>query len=261
MLAMSSRHLDPAVKLSRKEAEDNLRTLTGNSQAIVVIARLLAGLLLNRDEMHENLITKLWAAWRVAEKAGAAAPARLSWGEKYGPQGERPAPSQLAIGGQLSPEQRLVYHFLGKSSNKGTDVQFTSGEAHCPDLIQRQPVLPHFWRWRVVSSYPWRSGSAHINNLEVTAYLDLLRKRSRDASCHGERFLALLDSQVGIGVLAKGRTSSHSINALLKRVAALVIGSGFLPVYGWSPSDLNPSDGPSRWPAAKRRRLGGESGS
>ena len=148
-----------------------------------------------------------------------------------------------------------MYHLMRRTSNKGTDVHFTSGEAHCPSLVQRQPVRPQLWRWKVQSAYRWRNGSAHINNLEVTAYLDLIRKRSCQAMQHDERFLALLDSQVAIGVLAKGRTSSHSINLILKRVASIVLASGFLPVYGWSPSDWNPADGPSRWgQRAKRRR-------
>jgi hypothetical protein len=48
-------------------------------------------------------------------------------------------------------------------------------------------------------------------------------------------------------VLAKGRSSSVSLNCLLRRIAALRVASGRVHYYAWCKSADNPADGPSRW--------------
>ena len=103
-----------------------------------------------------------------------------------------------------------------------------------------------------MSSYAWSSATTHINNLEVTAFIDYLRARSRQAKKHHARFLVLLDSQVALAVLAKGRSSSRSINTLLLRAGALLSACGLLPFFGWTSSETMPADGPSRWKCPRR---------
>ena len=70
----------------------------------------------------------------------------------------------------------------------------------------------------------------------------------------------LVDSKVALGAIAKGRSSSKSLNALVRRAAALCFAGGLVLHCVFIPTKHNPSDWPSRgdattWPAALRRRL------
>ena len=75
----------------------------------------------------------------------------------------------------------------------------------------------------------------------------MLRWRSRKASLLGSKFLHLLDSQVNIGVLTKGRSRSYSINFVTRRCNALTLAAFFHPVYAFVRSEVIPADEPSRW--------------
>eukprot|EP00959_Pyramimonas_sp_CCMP1952_P440488 9222477-Pyramimonas_sp.AAC.1 len=55
-----------------------------------------------------------------------------------------------------------------------------------------------------------------------------------------------MDSQVGIGVVAKGRSSSRVLNVVVKRICVLVLASLCRPIYGYSETDGNPADDPPR---------------
>eukprot|EP00959_Pyramimonas_sp_CCMP1952_P362328 7588393-Pyramimonas_sp.AAC.1 len=55
-----------------------------------------------------------------------------------------------------------------------------------------------------------------------------------------------MDSQVGIGVVAKFRSSSHVLNVVVKRICVPVLASLRRPIYGYSEVDRNPADAPSR---------------
>ena len=77
-----------------------------------------------------------------------------------------------------------------------------------------------------------------------------LRWRCRTTQRLGSRFFHLLDSQVAIAVLCKGRSSSWKMNQVLRRISALTLAAGLIPAYGYFMSQWNPSDGPSRlWEA------------
>ena len=106
------------------------------------------------------------------------------------------------------------------------------------------------WKWRVFLSYRWHHQD-HINVLEVAAAFDALRSMVKKASSHSCRRLFLLDSQVAIGVLTKGRSSSRRLNFILSRFAAVSVAANVFPVFGWVSSAKNPADGPSRWPAQR----------
>ena len=86
----------------------------------------------------------------------------------------------------------------------------------------------------------------HINVLEVRSAHLTLRWRSRAPGRIGSRFLQLMDSQVAIAALAKGRSSSWKLNQVLRLVGALTVAAGFAPAYGYFMSEWNPSDSPSR---------------
>jgi hypothetical protein len=75
----------------------------------------------------------------------------------------------------------------------------------------------------------------------------MLKWRSRRASSLGCKFLHLLDSQVNIGILTKGRTRSFCINFVTRRSNSLILAAFFHPVFAFVRSELNPADAPSRW--------------
>ena len=82
----------------------------------------------------------------------------------------------------------------------------------------------------------------------------LLRSRAR----FGHRVVVLIDSRVVIGAVAKGRSSSTPLNALLRRLAALCFAGGLVLHCVFVPTSHNPSDWPSRggpgtWPSELRR--------
>jgi hypothetical protein len=97
--------------------------------------------------------------------------------------------------------------------------------------------------WDVMMSQKCLQGE-HINILEVRATVKTMQIRACEvASC---RQLYVLDSQVGIGALAKGRSASPSINNELRLAIPWCIGHDHYPGYDYGPSRLNPSDDPSR---------------
>lgn len=65
-------------------------------------------------------------------------------------------------------------------------------------------------------------------------------------------YLHLQDSQVSLAALVKGRSSSASVNALLRSSIPHHVGQAVRPFYGFVRSALNPSDDPTR--RAKIRR-------
>ena len=59
-------------------------------------------------------------------------------------------------------------------------------------------------------------------------------------------FSIAVDSNVTLSSVAKGRSSSHGLRPILRRIAALQIGGSLYPSLHFSPTRLNPSDPPSR---------------
>ena len=60
------------------------------------------------------------------------------------------------------------------------------------------------------------------------------------------RFFSLADSQVSLGALLKGRSSSVGLNSLLQQSLPLYLGCGLVANYGFLPSKFNPADDPTR---------------
>ena len=96
----------------------------------------------------------------------------------------------------------------------------------------------------------------HINIMEGKAFLLALRWVLRRPQLHKRRLVVLIDSKVWIGAAAKGRSSSPSLLRLLRRVAALVLGTGLVVHYLFIPSAHNPADAPSRGLQATKPRDG-----
>ena len=94
---------------------------------------------------------------------------------------------------------------------------------------------------------------AHINYLEGTAFIMLLRWILRSRANHSSRVVILVDSAVWLGTAAKGR-SSTMLNRLLRRAAALEMAGDLTVHVVLVPSAENPSDIPSRGVRVKRPR-------
>ena len=84
----------------------------------------------------------------------------------------------------------------------------------------------------------------HINIGELRA---ALRAEAKVGRMHpGCRYLQLLDSQVALGALVKGRASSTALNFELTRSLPDHLGSRSRPFFGYATSGSNRSDDPTR---------------
>ena len=90
------------------------------------------------------------------------------------------------------------------------------------------------------------SSPEHINTLELRTIVMLLRHLSRSSRTWGQRTLIFSDSVVSIGVLRKGRSSSHPLLRLARIAGVLQMVTRTRVYLRWVPSGLNHADGPSR---------------
>eukprot|EP00435_Cladocopium_sp_Y103_P045749 s1324_g13.t1 len=97
--------------------------------------------------------------------------------------------------------------------------------------------------WELEFSWFWRR-SSHINILESSAYVALLKKLTKQGG--DIRFTTLLDSRVAKCSHAKGRSSSRALHPTLRKGAAWQFAGGLYPALGFSPTRLNTADSPSR---------------
>ena len=107
-----------------------------------------------------------------------------------------------------------------------------------PNQLPRRSIDPAKWVWYPLLSHPY-TDEERINLLEVRAAHLTLRWRSRTPARVGSRFFHLLDSQVALAVLCKGRSSSWRMNRILRRVGALTVAAGFA-VVGRFPIAMEP---------------------
>ena len=141
-------------------------------------------------------------------------------------------------------ESQHLAWLLRHTYHTGCDVRLTD---RGQDVVGSRPgPCPAFrWHWKDVLSYKWKQPQ-HINVLELTAFLSELRRRSRDQTQHNCRFFCIVDSLVTFYVLGKGRSSSKRLNRICRRVTALTLASGLIPVSLWTISKWNFSEGASR---------------
>ena len=129
-------------------------------------------------------------------------------------------------------------------------------ESLCARLGPRHRLGLDLSSFQVVLSVPVISPQ-HINLEEGRALLQYIRwlLRSEKRFCH--RVLVLLDSKVVLGAVAKGRSGSQSLNALLRQVSALCFAGNLVLQCVFVPTAHNPADWPSRggpltWPGELR---------
>jgi len=145
----------------------------------------------------------------------------------------------------LNMSVRMVQAFVRRQEYRGSDVRLDVGTLFRPDAFPRATVNPHRWLWHVAHAYPFHT-QEHINVLELRALIHCVEWRLRRKNFNGTRFLHLADSQITLSVCVKGRSSSRTLNRLLRKLAAMSVAAGLYPVLAWVESHLNPADEPSR---------------
>eukprot|EP00438_Fugacium_kawagutii_P032554 Skav201090 [mRNA] locus=scaffold2562:77913:81556:+ [translate_table: standard] len=236
MLGFNSDHFQIKQKLS----EDQQQQMTGNSWAIIVVARLLAGLAIDRQHFAaRNIVEDLWQVWRALED-------RVQQLKQTRGLHRRWLLLRLILMARLSEEQLLVYLLSRSVSHRGSDVRMDTGIPFCASDFARRSVDPTLWGWKVLMAYKWKA-KGHINQLEAIAVLDLLKKLSRTKEVQNKRLFLMVDNTTVLNILAKGRTSSNQLQPVLRRLTAVLMTCSLRLVLAWVKGEYNPADGPSRW--------------
>jgi hypothetical protein len=100
--------------------------------------------------------------------------------------------------------------------------------------------------WSVIASSRWKFGAEHINSLELRAASTAIRWSLSFPSSLGRKLLLFTDSQVALGALRKGRSSSPLLLRRLRTISSWLLASGLRLLLYWIPSEDNPADEPSR---------------
>ena len=143
-------------------------------------------------------------------------------------------------------ELQLVLRILSQCSYRGTDVHLDTLTFYRPDRLPLASIDSRQWTWKIVKGWAWKKPN-HINILEMESLYHSLRYRAKGLNVLHSKFLHLVDSQVVLGVAAKGRSSSYQLQQSLHKFNLLTLALHCYPVLGWVLSALNPSDEPSRW--------------
>ena len=99
--------------------------------------------------------------------------------------------------------------------------------------------------WTTIVSDRWRRPE-HINVLELRALDTAVRWVLTHPYSVGTRVSLLSDSQVVIGAVRKGRSSSRPLLRRLRCLGAVLLGGGLQLDVQWIPSEFNPADVASR---------------
>ena len=99
-------------------------------------------------------------------------------------------------------------------------------------------------RWEEHRDWHWKH-RAHINVLETMAVTSLF-KEAIVGKAEDVRLNVLVDSAVAKGALAKGRSSSFSLQPTLRRTATYLVAGGIFPSISFAPTRWNPADAPTR---------------
>eukprot|EP00438_Fugacium_kawagutii_P016319 Skav222801 [mRNA] locus=scaffold1419:399983:408357:+ [translate_table: standard] len=137
----------------------------------------------------------------------------------------KPGPVQGLSDDERRRSIQMVAAFVKRQEYRGSDVRLDIGTMYRPEAFPRATVNPHKWEWHIAHSYEFQPGQ-HINVLELCAVNHTFEWRLRRSTFGDCRALHLSDSQVVLGVIVKGRSSSRQLNRLLRRLAALLVAGG-----------------------------------
>ena len=141
----------------------------------------------------------------------------------------------------------LAESHVRASEPRGGEIRADLAVPMRPRAGHRVSVDSRRWSWHHVVStkVAKRERCLHINQLELKAIRLALDYRLRSQT-RRKRFLHLVDSQVALAVVCKGRTSSRRLLPEARRIAARCIAAGLHPTYAYVRSKWNASDEPSR---------------
>lgn len=160
---------------------------------------------------------------------------------------QRPLMTQRRAPPPDTCEETLVKKLLTLVSVKGEDLMLQSSSE---DLVRyhrlRASIPAKLWRWRAIASWRWSDQGEHINSLELRAVLTALRWRIERNKCIHSKFIHLVDSQVCLHALSRGRSSSKKLRRTLLRSNALLLATKTHVVWAYVHAEQNPADAPSR---------------
>ena len=154
---------------------------------------------------------------------------------------------------ELGDPLRLARRLTGLVSIKGEDILLTA-----PTEIQvkhhrlRSSVPARLWKWRTICGWKWRGSPEHINVLELRAALTAVKWRLEKCEQCNVKFIHLIDSQVVLHALSRGRSSSRKMRRTLLRLNSLLLATGCYGVWAYVHTSENPADRPSRRPVRRR---------
>ncbi len=156
---------------------------------------------------------------------------------------------------EVISEEAVVRAHCRGSSFKNTDIRQLALGSRLPHQWPRQSMPADWWRWRIILSFKWKQiDPEHVNILELRAYLSYIKWLLRRPHLLHHRFFHLLDSQVCLAVVSKGRSSSFALSNVLEQCNALVLAGGMVAYVGYVDTKDNPADAPSRWRDVHRKQ-------
>ena len=100
--------------------------------------------------------------------------------------------------------------------------------------------------WHPTSSYHFKQ-TAHINLQEARALRKEICDLGSDPNSHGKIQIALNDSRVVVGAMAKGRSFSFRLNGILRSTIPFFVLADITIGLIWVETSSNPADHPSRF--------------
>ena len=239
-----------AVKTDPLKHEDTRLTLLGNSWGIQVAAFLMRSLCLPRNLCPQmSLQTMLQRCQPGSGQADAGLNSFLT----------RP-PWKAGRNPAVEGNSEILISRLGTLvSTKGSDILLKAETEPVVTYDKLRTTVPaHLWSWKTVCGWRWKYGQSpeqqeHINKLELRAVLTSIRWRIFKQRIKKTRFLHLVDSLVSLHILNKGRSSSRSLQRIIKKINALLLLSHTLVLLGYVDTASNPADAPSRRGMKKRK--------
>ena len=137
----------------------------------------------------------------------------------------------------LEPLQdALTRRLSGLIGGKGEDLLLQAPSEDVQRSHRLRASIPsNLWKWRTICGWRRRGDKEHINGLELRAVLTALKWRFARKGWLNTRFLHLVDSQVCLRALARGRPSSRKLRRTPLRINALFLASGSHGIWTYGP--------------------------
>jgi hypothetical protein len=196
------------------------------------------------------IIAYLVSDWAYQNRLASTVPCMKSVLDRTGPmlmQGvyDRNARRKTVTQFEMREVQEFTAEAFRRCSHRGTELRLGTRPSGRPDAWPIGRVPAGLLVWDVDLAF--KLSPAIITVQELRAVLSAMKWRARQSKQAGSRFLHLVDSQVSLLALAKGRSSSSALTYILQRISAVQLASNLSPLYGYVSTSDNPADGPSRW--------------